>query len=292
MNFESIKTFLVLAESKNFNQTAEMLYVSQPTVTARIKSLENELGQTLFIRNNKQVELSPAGVHYLHYANAIFRAMSESQIFMKSYQQYKQQIVVSAPVTNWDYLPCFKNNMISYAKTHPEFFFHMHRAHSAETLERLSEGAVDLGLVYLLPSSPNIEIVPYHQERLVLVSAPNADISMTNNVPTGQNGPVPLVRLDFGTIINQLVEDMFYMLPTTMSTDHPRLQLDLVKSGFGVGLLQESVARQPIEQGELALVDCEYNLHPLIFQSHLIYDIKKKPLLQDLVKYLLDTLEE
>lgn len=288
MTFDLIRTFLLLAETKNFTKTSEMLYISQPTVTARIKALESEVGHTLIYRTNKLVELTPAGMQYLAHANRIFQAMIDSQEFMRSYQTVERQIVVSAPGTNWDFLPRFRNSIITYAKMHPEIFLHLNRAISQYTLEKLADGSVTLGIVYNMPSMLEYDVLPYHQEKMYLVSAKDAQFTVDGNKIIGENGPPPFIQLDFGITINHLAEDIFYTLPRIMTTEHPLLQLHLISSGLGIGLLQESVAKVGIKEGKLSLINCEYNNNPLLFQNYLAYSKKNKHLVEDLVSYLME----
>ena len=61
MNTEALKTFLVLAEERNFKMAAQRLFVVQSTVSARIQELEKELGQPLFDRRTRAMALTPAG---------------------------------------------------------------------------------------------------------------------------------------------------------------------------------------------------------------------------------------
>lgn len=68
MDTTTLRTFITLAEIKNFTKTAQQLFVAQSTVTNRIRDLETELGVALFIRNHKQVDLTPAGLKFLEYA--------------------------------------------------------------------------------------------------------------------------------------------------------------------------------------------------------------------------------
>ena len=65
MDTTTLRTFITLAEIKNFTKTAQQLFVAQSTVTNRIRDLETELGVALFIRNHKQVDLTPAGLKSL-----------------------------------------------------------------------------------------------------------------------------------------------------------------------------------------------------------------------------------
>lgn len=61
MNLKQLEAFVCVAEVKSFSQAAKKLYLTQPTVSAHIHSLEKELGARLFIRTTKDVELSQSG---------------------------------------------------------------------------------------------------------------------------------------------------------------------------------------------------------------------------------------
>lgn len=64
MQVKQIECFVHLAETLNFSRTAEFLFITQPTVTHQINTLEDELGLKLFIRTKRKVELTPAGISF------------------------------------------------------------------------------------------------------------------------------------------------------------------------------------------------------------------------------------
>ncbi|MET3207424.1 UNVERIFIED_CONTAM: LysR family hca operon transcriptional activator [Paenibacillus sp. PvR008] len=64
MHIKQLECFVQLAETLSFTRTAQLLYITQPTVTHQINMLEMELGLKLFIRTKRSVELSPAGVSF------------------------------------------------------------------------------------------------------------------------------------------------------------------------------------------------------------------------------------
>ncbi|MBP3296376.1 MAG: LysR family transcriptional regulator, partial [Lachnospiraceae bacterium] len=71
MDIESIKTFMVLAHTKNYTRAANQLFVAQSTVTNRIHELERELGFSLFKRTNRSVELTPEGEKFRLYGEKV-----------------------------------------------------------------------------------------------------------------------------------------------------------------------------------------------------------------------------
>ncbi|AWI03211.1 LysR family transcriptional regulator [Clostridium drakei] len=64
MHIKQLECFVHLAETLSFSRTAELLYITQPTVTHQINTLEDELRLKLFIRTKRKVELTPAGVSF------------------------------------------------------------------------------------------------------------------------------------------------------------------------------------------------------------------------------------
>lgn len=71
MNTENLKEFVVLAETKNFWEASDRLYMNQSTLSKHIKSLETELGVDLFSRTTRRVELTSYGEAFLPYAKSI-----------------------------------------------------------------------------------------------------------------------------------------------------------------------------------------------------------------------------
>ena len=71
MNLQELRTFLTIVETGNLVRASAVLNVTQSTVTARLKSLEDELGQTLLIRNKSGATLTAAGLKLHRYADSI-----------------------------------------------------------------------------------------------------------------------------------------------------------------------------------------------------------------------------
>ena len=69
MNTDNLKEFMVLAETKNFWEASDRLYMNQSTLSKHIKSLENELGVPLFTRTTRRVELTSYGQTFLPMQN-------------------------------------------------------------------------------------------------------------------------------------------------------------------------------------------------------------------------------
>ena len=69
MNLKQLEAFVKVAEDGSFSKAAKALFLTQPTISAHISSLEKELNARLFVRNTKEVSLSEDGKELYQYAS-------------------------------------------------------------------------------------------------------------------------------------------------------------------------------------------------------------------------------
>ena len=106
MNFNSFKTFITVCEKGNFTEAAKNLFVPQPTVSNRIRVLEEELGQDLFVKKNKgkrSVELTEAGRTFLPYAKEMLdslQTIKSKMTFNHSLEHNQLKIATTIPLNH------------------------------------------------------------------------------------------------------------------------------------------------------------------------------------------------
>ena len=93
MNIEYIQEFVCLAETKNFWEASERLFMNQSTLSKHIKALESELGVVLFTRTTRRVELTSYGQAYLPYAKSISRTEFEANAAIKRLQNIENGLL-------------------------------------------------------------------------------------------------------------------------------------------------------------------------------------------------------
>lgn len=82
MNIEHIESFLYVVKYKSIHKAANALYLTQPTVSARIKSLEDSLGITLFHREGRSISLTESGKEFIPFATNIVESYYESKKYL------------------------------------------------------------------------------------------------------------------------------------------------------------------------------------------------------------------
>jgi DNA-binding transcriptional LysR family regulator len=79
VDLAQLETFVLVAQHQSFSKAAEALFLTQPSVTARIQSLERDLGEPLFERTGRGVRLTEAGSSFLPYAQRMLEALQEGR---------------------------------------------------------------------------------------------------------------------------------------------------------------------------------------------------------------------
>jgi len=101
MDLELLRTFLELNRTRHFGRSAEALHVTQAAVSSRLKSLESQLGVTLFERNRREMRLTPEGARLIRHAErqiAGWRAARQDVALAEG----AEQIVIGGSLRLWD----------------------------------------------------------------------------------------------------------------------------------------------------------------------------------------------
>lgn len=101
MDVELARTFLEIVATGSFLRAAERLHVGQTTVSARIKSLEQQLGRPLFVRNKAGATLTPAGEQFLRYAPAFVQLWQRTRHQVAVPQGHRAVLVVGSEMSLW-----------------------------------------------------------------------------------------------------------------------------------------------------------------------------------------------
>ena len=144
MNSRQVECFISAAETLNFTESAKLLFVSQPSVTHAIATLEDELGYKLFNRDKKQISLTPAG-RYLYrslktlgadYRNAVSRA----RLFGEGYEQ---ELVVGCGSSVFEerFLP---GVVREFRTSHPDVYMRFEIGSIREKIALMQEDKIDL----------------------------------------------------------------------------------------------------------------------------------------------------
>ena len=175
MNMTSLQTFIAIVETGSLVRASQEMNVTQSTVTARLKTLEDELGQVLLNRHKSGTTLTPAGTRLLRYARTMIGLWRQAKHVTALPTELDSICTFGCDSELW-HGPgrAFFNGVIS---GQPEMAVSVHQGNARDLETWLAEGMVDVILSYDSRTRSNQTVHPMPPEELVLYSnRPNTPI--------------------------------------------------------------------------------------------------------------------
>ena len=167
MDVDLARTFLAVVETGSFVEAANQVYVTQSTVSARIKTLEERLGKVLFERSKAGASLTAAGIQFQRHAQAMVRVWEHARLEIALPEGYEASLTVGGQYSLWDgYLLDWLSKMHSSS---PEIAIKAQMGFSDTLMQGLIDGTIDLGVMYTPQGRPGFEVELLFEDELILV---------------------------------------------------------------------------------------------------------------------------
>src|SRR3954469_1424421 len=168
MDIAKLRIFATVARLGNFTRAAELLYLTQPTVSQQIAALEAQLGAPLIERLPRRLRLTPAGAALLPYAEQIL-ALSEAagEAARAAAGLADRTLRLGAGHTLATYL--LPKLLSAYRQRYPKRTVRISVGNTAELLELVASDAVELALVGSPAEHPKLDVKPFMHDRLVVI---------------------------------------------------------------------------------------------------------------------------
>ena len=245
MKIDHIRTFLEISDCGNFNRAAENLHVTQSTVSARIKTMEDHFGRRLFIRSHSGVELTSAGQHFREYALNIQRLWQQAQQRISLPENFSHGIGLGLQVSLWDslilkWIPWMRHNASDIA-------VHVEADYSPSLMRQLSDGLLDIGVMYNPRQTPGLVIEDLLEETLILVATDQRKLT---------DGWIEdYVFVDWGAEFRRRHGEAFPDMDTpAISVGLGSLGLEYIRQNGGSGYFPMRVVETAIDRGDLFVV--------------------------------------
>lgn len=301
MNLQQIEAFVKIANNNSFSKTAKELHLTQPTISAYITNLEDELGAQLFARTTKSVELTESGKKiYLYARELVALAQTITGMFRTREQDsMEKEIIIAASTIPAQYL--LPKILAEYSRRYPCSRFRVIESDSAGVIADIIDHKADIGFVGTAISQPHCDYIPFFEDELVVVT-PNSEKyraikSQEMSLDWLQDETYVLREDGSGTRREAMKhlkeiginEDELKVIASFANTDAVLMS---VKEGVGITVIsrlaaQEKIAREEILCFRLSEDGCFRNIHMVTSQIHPSSDSTQK--LISLVKKLYDS---
>lgn len=258
MDMDLVRTFLEVVETGSFIRAADALHVTQSTVSARVKELEHELKQALFVRRKSGVTLTPAGKRFQPHAQTMMHVLRQARQDVALPAELGAIINIGGQFSLWQRIVL--EWMADYRAQHPELAIRAEAGTPESLMSHLSEGLLDFVVMYSPEARPGFQIEKLMVETLVM-AATRPD----------HRGPADAdyVFVDWGADFAAWHSDEFpeFGAPS-LHVSLGALGMSYILSRGGAGYFPRRLITSDVEAGRLHLINGMPEFHR---PAHVIY---------------------
>jgi DNA-binding transcriptional LysR family regulator len=244
MDIERARTFLQIVQSGSFQDAADRLHVTATTVSARIRTLEDEIGRQLFLRNRNGAQLTAAGKEFERYAQSLVHIWERARQQLAVPAGKSSVVALGGELSLWN--PLLLDWLVWMRRMAPQVAIRVQVGLPDQLLEQLRTGVLDIAVLYAPMLAPGLTVRLLQEEKLVLVrsrGSGNAEAINYVHVDWG-----PQFAAQYGSSTQKFGD------PGLVVSLGP-LGLNYILRAGGMGYFRQSVVGPYIEAGELQRVD-------------------------------------
>jgi DNA-binding transcriptional LysR family regulator len=258
-NFK-LRVFRVVADTRNYRRAADELHLTQPAVTAQIKSLEENLGIALLDRIGRDISLTPAGDTLLQYVRQIEAISNEAVAALAVYggQEGMDLHIGASQTVALYFLPQF---LASLQSEWPKLRLHITAGSTNEILHALSLHQIHLGLIESPAFRPDMKIEAFGEDELALIVRSDHRWTKKSVLKAAELVQEPILLREVGSGMRRFVEQ--YLEGNGVLRSQLRTSIDInsnegiiaaVEAGLGVGFVPWMALTKTLELGRIRTI--------------------------------------
>jgi DNA-binding transcriptional LysR family regulator len=257
VNYESLKLFKDIAQTRSFSRAAALNAVSQSAASQHVQDLERAFGIILLDRSSRPLVVNAAGQLYNDFCRDVLRRKEEFEVALN---QLKQDVDGTVKIAS-----IYSVGLSEMAQLEHEFARRQPKAHldveylrPEKVYSAVLADQADLGLVSYPEPSREITVIPWRQEEMVLAAAPDHPLAKRGRIrPEDLNG-IDFIGFDEDLPIRREVERFLreHQIEVTQTLHFDNLQMikEAVAHRTGVSILPARIMRDEVQQGRLVAV--------------------------------------
>ena len=256
-DFADLRLFICTAQENSLTRGAERVHMSLPAASTRIKNLEELIGTKLLYRASNGVSLTPPGQVMLQHALDVQRQMerlcSDLQEYARGLKGHVRLFANTTAIT--EFLPSVLSRFLT---SHRDVNIDLRERLSPTIVRAVIDGTADVGIVAGNVRTEGLEVLPYREDRLILVCAPGHALGQKHEVGFEETLDFDHVCLPEASAIHSFLLEAADRLNRRLKQ---RIQVGnfdamcrLVQANVGIGIMPESAARRLARTGDIRLV--------------------------------------
>ncbi len=251
MYYDALKTFVTLVEVKNFTKTAEILLMSQPSVSLHIKKLEEEFQTKLFLRSPKFLKVTLTGEILYDRAKQMITIYEQTRQDIQEHDRsIKGELKIGASFTIGEYI--LPSLLIDLQEEYPELELQVIIGNTEEIVQAVRLYKVDIGLIEGQTNEKELSVHPFMQDELFIVSSNNHELANKDDVEITDLHDQAWVTREVGSgtreYLNHVIRSNGLKIKSILTiSSNQGIKETLIKNGSGLALLSRSVIERDVQ---------------------------------------------
>lgn len=252
VNIENIEAFVYVIHCGSFNKAAEALYLSQPSVTARIQSLERDLDCKLFDRQGKQAQITEEGKRFLPYAQQVLLTYQKGKLHINQKKSLPDEFRIGCTVSVSNYI--IPELLPKLKKRFPNTHYKLVTGITDDIVNKVLNKEVDIGFVRNV-NHPNLQSIKFYEDPIFLYAYEGHSFLGNECLSIEAIAEQPLVFFECGALdwlrIHRIFENLDHPPNIQIQTDNAEMAKKLVIRKVGISFLPGLFVKQDVEEGKL-----------------------------------------
>ena len=263
IDFRHLETFCRVASLKSFSKAAEDLFLTQPTVSGHILSLEQSLSLRLFDRASREVRLTKAGEVFLKYASKILSFRKDLLNALSEFSQgIRGELSLGASTIPGEYI--LPRLVGDFKKEHPHFIFSLKIADTKEIIRDVLQDDVEFGMIGAKLDHPSLHFEKYEEDEIIVVASSDHPLARKKRVDVEELLKEPWIIREEGSGTQMAVEKALRKKGKSLKQFNVVMEMgstssvkEGVKAKLGLAFISRQAIEEELNQGLLSRIGVE-----------------------------------
>ena len=275
IEFRHLETFCRVAELKSFSKAADDLFLTQPTISGHILSLEQSLSLRLFDRASREVRLTKSGEVFQEYASRILSLRKDLLNALSEFSQgIRGELSLGTSTIPGEYL--LPRLIGDFKKNHPSFIISLKIADTKEVIQYVLQDHVEFGIIGAKLNHPSLHYERFEEDEIIVVASSDHPLARKKRVTLDQLSREPWIIREEGSGTRIAVEKMLRRKGKSLRQFNVVLEMgstssvkEGVRAKLGLAFISERATEGELRQGSFSRIDVE-GLEPIFRQIYIV----------------------
>jgi DNA-binding transcriptional LysR family regulator len=276
ITLRQLDIFEAVARHLSFTRAAEELHLTQPAVSMQIKQLEDQIGMALFEQLGKKIFMTLAGNELYHYSRVIQQQLNEAEDVLEEIKGVRRGKLSIAVASTANYF--VPKLLAAFSALYPQVTFSLDVTNREGLLQHIENNDNDLVIMGKPPDNMDLEVIPFMENPLVIIAAPNHPLVGLRKIPLKKLQRESFVLREQGSgtriALERFLEEHGIRISANMEMRSNEGIKQSVEAGLGIGIVSLHTLALFLEADHLKVLDVEH--FPIMRHWYMVHRAGKR----------------